>query len=76
MKGIPGLWHSDFAFFRIDATPLVTQIRGGNGRSVGYDKTFRLDAITDTYDPDVVDHDDKSGMYFRLVWYCVQNYEM
>nr|KAG5695089.1 hypothetical protein BaRGS_015065 [Batillaria attramentaria] len=68
MKGIPGLYNLDFAYFRIDASPLVTYIRGGNARSVGYDKVFTLDAIADSYDPDIRNQDDKSDMTFR--WFC------
>ncbi|XP_076456106.1 polycystin-1-like protein 2 [Babylonia areolata] len=67
MKGIPGLFHTDFAYFRIDPTPLVAHITGGNARSVGYDTAFVLDALADSYDPDL-DPDDKTGLYFR--WFC------
>lgn len=68
MRGIPGLFHSDLTYFRIDPSPLVTHIRGGNARSVGYDKTFVLDAASDSYDPDIRDRNDKKDFTFE--WFC------
>ena len=65
MKGIPGLFHWDFVSFRIDPTPLSAYIRGGTARNVGYDQGFVVDAITDTYDPDVRDRTNKTGLIFR-----------
>ena len=68
MKGIPGLFHWDFISLRIDPTPIVSFIRGGSARSVGFDTNFVIDAMTDSYDPDIVDRTNKTGLAFR--WVC------
>ncbi|CAI9719574.1 polycystic kidney disease 1-like 2 [Octopus vulgaris] len=49
---VKGLYSADFSYLAIKASPLVSQIQGGNLRRVGYGKIFRMDAINGSYDPD------------------------
>ena len=65
MRGIPGLFHFDSGYFRIVSTPLVAVIDGGSARSVSFDKEFVVDAWTPSYDPDIEDTSDMTGITFR-----------
>ncbi|XP_041362676.1 uncharacterized protein LOC121378529 [Gigantopelta aegis] len=70
MKGIPGLFHTDFTYLGIQSTPLVARITGGSAWSVGYDSLLILDGLTESYDPDAGDGFSKKNMTFT--WYCRQ----
>ncbi|KAK3091662.1 hypothetical protein FSP39_021645 [Pinctada imbricata] len=73
MTGIPGLFTEDFSYLNVSKSPLFVSIIGGSARAVGYDNMFTLDAGSVSYDPDMSDKYDKSGM--TIEWRCRQEHE-
>ncbi|XP_078692132.1 polycystin family receptor for egg jelly-like [Branchiostoma floridae x Branchiostoma belcheri] len=73
MRGVPGMVGQDSMFAEIEKSPLVVAIRGGTSRAVGFNKTLELDGVKETYDPDVGNMEDKSGLQY--VWFCRRGHE-
>ncbi|XP_035695689.1 uncharacterized protein LOC118429314 [Branchiostoma floridae] len=73
MRGVPGMVGEDSMFVEIERSPLVVSIRGGSSRAVGFNKTLEIDGVTETYDPDVGNTQDKSGLQY--VWFCRRGHE-
>ncbi|XP_071797014.1 polycystin-1-like protein 2 isoform X2 [Asterias amurensis] len=63
----PPIFGKDSIFFRVDASPLVVNIIGGDERTVHYNNTVTLDAIDSTFDPDDPGATQKD---FQFVWLC------
>lgn len=66
ITGIPGLFSEDFTYLNIQKTPLVIGMFGGNARAIGYDTMFVLNAKDYSYDLDVVDKTNKTGITFEF----------
>ncbi|XP_078610817.1 polycystin-1-like [Branchiostoma floridae x Branchiostoma japonicum] len=73
MRGVPGMVGEDSMFAEIERSPLVVAIRGGSSRAVGFNKTLEIDGVTETYDPDIGNTEDKSGLQY--VWFCRRGHE-
>lgn len=70
MTEIYGLSSEDFTYLNITPTPLHVKINGGNARVVGYNNILIMNAADDTYDPDIDNRNNKTGMLF--IWRCRQ----
>ncbi|XP_069125477.1 polycystin-1-like protein 2 [Argopecten irradians] len=68
MFEIHGLSSVHFTYLNITQTPLFTSFVGGIMRSIGFNTEFDMDALTDSYDPDVLDTTNKTGLTFS--WRC------
>ncbi|XP_053393414.1 polycystin-1-like [Mercenaria mercenaria] len=67
MIGIQGLYTEEFTYLKIEASPLVAEVKGGSARQVSFDKDFILDGLTGSHDPDSK-NDSKSHLNFE--WWC------
>jgi hypothetical protein len=76
MSDIYGLSAEDFRYLNITQTPLGVKINGGNARVVGYNQILKMNAGDETYDPDIDEKSNKTGMVFQ--WKCrksTENYD-
>ena len=73
MSDIYGLSAEDFTYLNITPTPLHVKIKGGNARVVGYNQILKMNAGDETYDPDIDEKTNKTGMVFQ--WKCRKSTE-
>lgn len=73
MSDIYGLSAEDFTYLNITPTPLYVKINGGNARVVGYNQILKMNAGDETYDPDIDEKSNKTGMVFQ--WKCRKSTE-
>ncbi|XP_021359195.1 uncharacterized protein LOC110454143 [Mizuhopecten yessoensis] len=73
MFEIHGLSSVHFTYLNITDTPLSLRFVGGIMRSVGFNTEFVIDALSNTYDPDVLDTANKTGLTFT--WRCRLSHE-
>ncbi|XP_076075764.1 polycystin-1-like protein 2 [Mytilus galloprovincialis] len=74
MTEIYGLSAEDFTYIKIIPTPLKVKISGGNARVVGYNQMLIVNAGEQSYDPDIDDPNNKTGM--RFIWKCRQSIDI
>lgn len=67
MIDIPGLYTEEHTYLKVDASPLVAEVKEGSTRLIGFDKILVLDGLTGSYDPDSK-MDSKSHLQFE--WWC------
>ncbi|XP_060067155.1 uncharacterized protein LOC132547415 [Ylistrum balloti] len=73
MYEIHGLSSVDFTYLNITDTPLSASFVGGVMRTIGFDTDGELDVLSNTYDPDLLDTSNKTGLTFT--WKCRLSHE-
>ncbi|CAH1257139.1 PKDREJ [Branchiostoma lanceolatum] len=63
----PEISNSDFTWFEVVESPMVTRISGGSLLSTGWNSTFKVNA-SGSYDPDAPVSEATSGLTFK--WQC------
>ncbi|XP_033743898.1 polycystic kidney disease protein 1-like 2 [Pecten maximus] len=73
MIEIHGLSSIHFTYLNITNTSLSASFVGGVMRSIGFNTDFEMDALSDSYDPDILDATNKTGLTFT--WRCRLSHE-